>query len=55
MEDQERWKVLCEQAAKEKDPKKLMELTQEIIRLLNEKDARLKQLHQPTDPQKPQA
>jgi hypothetical protein len=55
MEDQERWKVLCEQAAEEKDPKKLMELTQEIIRLLNEKDARLKQLHQPTDPQKPQA
>jgi hypothetical protein len=43
MEDQERWKVLCERAAKEQDSKKLMQLTQEIIRLLNEKDARLKQ------------
>jgi hypothetical protein len=54
MEDQERWKEVCEQAAKEKDPKKLMELAKEIIRLLDEKDARLKHLHQPTEPQKPQ-
>jgi hypothetical protein len=54
MKDQERWKELCEQAAKEHDRNKLMELTKEIIRLLDEKDARLKQLHQPTD-QKPQA
>ncbi len=28
---------LCEQAAKEKDPKKLTELTTEICRLLDEK------------------
>jgi hypothetical protein len=53
MEEQERWKEVCELAAKEQDPRKLMELTKEIIRLLNEKDARLKRL-QPTD-QKPQA
>jgi hypothetical protein len=52
MKDQERWKELCEQAAKEHDRNKLMELTKEIIRLLDEKDARLKQLHHPTD-QKP--
>jgi hypothetical protein len=32
-----------------------MKLTKEIIRLLDEKDTRLKHLHQPTDPQKPQA
>jgi hypothetical protein len=49
MEDQERWKELCELAAKEQDSKKLMELTREIIRLLNEKDARLKQPAMPTD------
>jgi hypothetical protein len=54
MENQEKWREVCALAAKEKDPKKLMELTQEIIRLLNEKDARLKQLRQPID-QKPQA
>jgi hypothetical protein len=30
MEDQGRWKEVCEQAAKEQDPKKLMELTKEI-------------------------
>jgi hypothetical protein len=54
MENQERWKEVCELAAKEQDPKKLMELTREIIRLLDEKDARLKHQPQPTDPQKPQ-
>jgi hypothetical protein len=55
MKDQERWKQACELAAKEQDPKKLAELAKEIIRLLDEKDARLKQSQQPTDPQKPQA
>ncbi len=35
---------LCEQASKEQDPEKLMALTQEIIRLLDEKEARLKNL-----------
>ena len=36
----ERWMKLCEQAAKEQDPEKLMELTAEIIRLLDEKGDR---------------
>jgi hypothetical protein len=29
-ENEERWKQLCEQAAKEHDPKKLIELTRQI-------------------------
>jgi len=33
----EKWMQLCELAAKEPDPNRLMELTQEIIRLLDEK------------------
>ena len=33
-ETSERWKVLCEQASKEKDSKKLSELLDEIYRLL---------------------
>jgi hypothetical protein len=38
----ERWQELCEQAANEQDPKKLMALVKEINRLLEEKQARLK-------------
>ena len=41
-EDRERWQVLCELAAKEEDPDKLFALTQEINRLLEEKEVRLK-------------
>jgi hypothetical protein len=52
MKDHEKWMELCAHAAKEQDPQKLMELTQEIIRLLDEKDARLKALRT-ADPQKP--
>ena len=33
----ERWMELCELAAREPDPEKLMTLTSEIIRLLDEK------------------
>jgi hypothetical protein len=33
---------LCEQAATEQDPDKLMELVREINRLLEEKESRLK-------------
>jgi hypothetical protein len=36
----ERWKELCGQAAIEQDPTKLLVLTNEIIRLLEEKEAR---------------
>ena len=33
-ENEERWKQLCEQAAKEQNPQKLIELTREINNLL---------------------
>jgi hypothetical protein len=33
-ENAERWKQLCEQASKEQDPKKLIELTRQINHLL---------------------
>lgn len=36
-EKAERWQVLCEQASKEQDPKKLSELLTEINRLIEEK------------------
>jgi recombinational DNA repair protein RecT len=37
----ERWKELCKEAAIEQDPRKLLELTDEINRLLEEKEERL--------------
>jgi hypothetical protein len=42
MKDKEHWLELCEQAAVEQDPKKLMELVEEINRLLQEKEQRLR-------------
>jgi hypothetical protein len=38
MEEQSRvsWRALCEQAAKEQDPERLMALVREISRLLDE-------------------
>lgn len=44
----ERWEELCAQAAEEQDPVKLLELTQEINRLLAEKEKRLITQRQPT-------
>jgi len=41
MKDKERWLELCQQAAVEQDPKKLMALVTEINRLLQEKEQRL--------------
>jgi hypothetical protein len=41
-ENEERWKQLCELAAKEQDPQKLIELTREINKLLLFKQNRLK-------------
>jgi hypothetical protein len=41
-ENREKWMKLCEQAANEQDPEKLMELVTEINRLLEEKEQRLK-------------
>jgi hypothetical protein len=40
-ENTEHWKTLCEQAAVEQDPEKLLELVREINRLLGEKQARI--------------
>jgi hypothetical protein len=47
-EKAEQWRVLCERAAVEKDPQKLMRLVGEINRLLEEKEQRLKQQHMNT-------
>ena len=38
----ERWRKLCEQAAVEQDPHRLLELASEITKLLDEKEERLK-------------
>jgi hypothetical protein len=35
------WKQLCEQAAAEQDPDKLLELVKQIDRMLDEKETRL--------------
>ena len=40
-QDEERWREVCEQVAVEQDPKRLVELTTEIYRLLEEKRRRL--------------
>ena len=38
----ERWRKLCEEAAVEQDPERLLLLAREISRLLDEKEQRLK-------------
>jgi hypothetical protein len=40
-QNEERWREVCEQVAVEQDPKKLVGLTTEIYRLLEEKRRRL--------------
>jgi len=42
MENHEKWMDLCALAAKEQDPAKLLALTREIWRLLEEKEQRVK-------------
>ena len=46
MQSDELWQSLCEQAAKEGDPEKLLELAKEISRLLDEKNDWLKKARQ---------
>lgn len=41
-ENKDRWKQLCEQASSEQDPVKLLQLVQEINRVLTEKENGLK-------------
>jgi hypothetical protein len=48
--NKERWRLLCEQAAVEKDPKKLLELTKEINDLLLGKQHRLESETPPGEP-----
>jgi hypothetical protein len=42
MKNPEKWFELCAKAAVEQDPEKLLVLVQEISRLLEEKESRLK-------------
>jgi hypothetical protein len=49
MSDIEKWRELCAQASVEKDPQKLLALAQEINRLLQEQEERLKQRLEPKD------
>jgi|HubBroStandDraft_6_1064221.scaffolds.fasta_scaffold32924_4 hypothetical protein len=44
-DEKERWMELCELAAKEQDPVKLMALVAEINRILEAKEQRLKTAH----------
>jgi hypothetical protein len=41
MKDREKWLELCEQASGEQNPEKLIALTAEICRLLDEKNKRV--------------
>ena len=40
----ELWRKLCEQAAIEQDPDRLLQLAQEITRLLDQKESRLQKV-----------
>jgi hypothetical protein len=51
-ENREKWMELCERAAQEQDPEKLMELIAEINRLLDAKERRLKGRPPATEPSK---
>jgi hypothetical protein len=52
----EPWMDLCEQAAVEQDSERLLLLAQEIVRMLGEKEERLKSLRlKPDDPKMPRS
>jgi hypothetical protein len=48
-EKKERWMELCEHAADEQDPQKMLEIITEINRLLQEKEDRLTKLRRVSD------
>jgi hypothetical protein len=50
--NREEWMELCERAAKEQDPEKLMQLIAQINRLLEAKERRLKSGPPPAEPTK---
>ncbi len=47
----QRWQELCEQAVHELDPEKLLKLVEEINRLLSEKQGRLEQAREQSNPE----
>jgi hypothetical protein len=47
-EKKEQWLQLCEQAAVEQDPERLLKLIDEISRMLDEKNRRLQQSSPPS-------
>jgi hypothetical protein len=47
--DKEYWRQLCEHAANEQDPNKLLELAKEIVRILDEKEERLRHANKPAN------
>ena len=49
-ENREKWMELCEQAAAEQDPEKLMELIWQINRMLEAKERRLRGYPPATEP-----
>jgi hypothetical protein len=51
-EHTEEWKQLCQQAAVEQDPKKLLELTRRINELLDAKRRRIENPQKPSDSSK---
>jgi hypothetical protein len=42
MHGDERWLKLCAEAAAEQNPERLMHLTKEVLRLLDEREAQMK-------------
>ncbi len=49
-ENEERWRKLCEAAAKEQDSERLLELVRQINQMLGDKERRLKgQANRPED------
>jgi hypothetical protein len=53
-ENEQRWRELCERAAKETDPDRLIALVQEINRLLEAKEQRLRRAAPGRRPGKPE-
>ena len=47
--DKRRWRDLCEEAEVEEDPRKLQKLTNQIMRILNDQQKRLKTLEADED------
>jgi hypothetical protein len=47
-ENEERWMQLCQKAIEERDPDKLMQIMEQINRMLEEKEQRLKERRIPS-------